>query len=192
MSTDDATRSLLIELARGAIDAAVRRTPAPAASDAPILREQRGVFVTLTHTGRLRGCIGRVEPDAPLASLLPTVAVLSATNDPRFPMVTAAELPGLEIEISLLSVPVLISGPAQIEIGRHGLIITARGRRGLLLPQVAAEYGWSAPEFLAQTCLKASLPADAWQHHGASMHVFETEIIRPGPATAGTGPTGVG
>jgi AmmeMemoRadiSam system protein A len=177
VSTDAATRTLLIGIARGAIDAAVRGTAPPVAADAPILHEHRGVFVTLTHSGRLRGCIGRIEPDAPLSSLLPEVAVLSATGDPRFPLVSAAELPGLEIEISLLSRPVLITGPAQIVIGRHGLIITARGRRGLLLPQVASEYGWSAPEFLAQTCLKASLSADAWQQRGTRLQVFETEII---------------
>lgn len=180
MSTDATTRTLLIELARDAIDAAVRGTPLPVAVDAPILRERRGVFVTLRHSGRLRGCIGRVEPDAPLVSLLPTVAVQSATCDPRFPAVSAAELAALEIEISLLGPPVFITGPAQIEIGRHGLIITAHGRRGLLLPQVAAEYGWSAPEFLAQTCLKASLSPDAWRHHGARLQVFETEIIDQG------------
>lgn len=177
MSTDAANCSLLIAVARDAIDAAVRGAAAPAVSDAPILHERRGVFVTLKHGGRLRGCIGRIEPDEPLASMLPAIAVLAATGDPRFPAVSAAELAGLEIEISLLTMPVLVTGPAQIEIGRHGLIITAQGRRGLLLPQVAIEYGWSAPEFLAQTCLKASLPADAWQQHGARLQVFETEII---------------
>ena len=178
MSTDAASRALLLEIARAAIDAAVRGGPgANPAGDAPILRERRGVFVTLTCAGRLRGCIGRIEPDAPLASLLPAIAALSATGDPRFPVLSVAELAGLAIEISLLGEPVAVTGPAQIEIGRHGVIVTVGRRRGLLLPQVAAEFGWSAPEFLARTCLKASMPHDAWQRAGAKLQVFETEII---------------
>ena len=177
MSSDADTRDLLIEVARRAIDAAVRRAAAPAVSDAPILRERRGVFVTLKHSGRLRGCIGRIEPDAPLASLLPAVAVLSATSDPRFPVVSLDELTGLEIEISLLTTPLLITDVAEIEIGRHGVMVSARGRRGLLLPQVATEYGWTAPEFLSQTCVKASLRTDAWRESGARIHTFETETF---------------
>lgn len=181
MTTDTTTRELLLGIALAAIEAAVRGTGTVPAGEAPILREPRGVFVTLRHAGRLRGCIGRVDPDEPLATLLPAMAVLSATGDPRFPAVSAGELPTLEIEISLLTSPVPITGPSQIEIGRHGLIVTAPGQRGLLLPQVATEYGWSAAEFLSQTCLKANLRADAWQRAGVQLHTFETEIIRPDP-----------
>ena len=179
MSTDASTRALLIDIARGAIEAAVRGNDSPVARDAPILREQRGVFVTIRRAGRLRGCMGRVDPEEPLALLLPAIAVESATGDPRFPAVSASELSALEIEISLLTVPVVITGPAEIEIGRHGLIMSADGRRGLLLPQVATEFGWTADEFLSQTCIKASLPADAWKRAGARLQTFETEIIRP-------------
>ena len=181
MSTDAATRGVLLGIARSAIDAAVRGNLAPAVPAgtpaSAILAEERGVFVTLTRAGRLRGCIGRVEPDLPLAELLPLMAVLSATRDPRFPPVAAGELVALRIEISLLSSPTPLSDPAAIEIGRHGLTVFARGRRGLLLPQVATEYGWGADEFLAQTCVKAALPPDAWKHDGAVVHTFETEII---------------
>jgi AmmeMemoRadiSam system protein A len=177
MSTDPTTHSLLIEIARGAIEAAVRRTGAPPAGDALILREQRGVFVTIRCAGRLRGCIGRINGDEPLATLLPAVAIESATGDPRFPPVSVPELSGLHIEISLLSVPVVITGPAQIEIGRHGLIVSARGRRGLLLPQVATEFGWTADEFLSQACAKASLPHDEWKRDGVRLQTFETEIV---------------
>ena len=180
MSTAAASRALLLGIARAAIDAAVRGDASPAAAGAPILAEHRGVFVTLRHVGRLRGCIGRIDPDAPLASLLPEIAALSATGDPRFPPVTEPELAGLEVEVSLLSVPVLITGPAQIEVGRHGLIVTAKGQRGLLLPQVATEYGWTALEFLAQTCLKARLPGNAWERPDTRLQVFETEIISDG------------
>jgi uncharacterized protein len=178
MSTDAATRTLLLDIARAAIDAKVLGTQFTApVGDANVLREKRGVFVTLKRAGRLRGCVGRIDPDGPLSILLPEIAVLSATDDPRFPPVSAGELSGLEIELSLLTTPILITEPAQIVIGRHGLIVTARGRRGLLLPQVATERGWTASEFLAQTCVKASLGGSAWQDAGVRLHTFETEII---------------
>ena len=177
MSTDLATRTILLGIARGAITAAVRGEQAAPFEDAPILREVRGAFVTLMHTQRLRGCIGRVVPDSPLSRMLPEVAVLSATEDPRFSPVSPGELAALHIEISLLTVPVLLSDRSLIEIGRHGLMVALGGRRGLLLPQVATEYGWSAEEFLAQTCVKAMLPADAWQRDDVSVHTFESEII---------------
>ncbi|HET6348275.1 MAG TPA: AmmeMemoRadiSam system protein A, partial [Candidatus Krumholzibacteria bacterium] len=156
--------------------AAVRRTPRPVHDDAPVLAQHRGLFVTLMLAGRLRGCMGRIEPDGPLAEMLPEVAVLSATGDPRFPPVSAAELDGLEIEISLLTVPE-VTQAGDIEVGRHGLIVAARGHRGLLLPQVATEYGWDAEEFLAQTCYKAGLPPDAWRHRDTRLQRFETEIF---------------
>jgi AmmeMemoRadiSam system protein A len=177
VSTDAVSRRTLLGIARAAIESAVRRAPAPAFTPAPILDEQRGVFVTLKHAGRLRGCIGRVDPDEPLSSLLPQMAVLSATADPRFPAVSPRELPGLHIEISLLSVPVPVPAPEGIEVGRHGLIVSSGGRRGVLLPQVAVEFGWSALEFLAQTCVKASLHPDAWRQSGTRVLAFETEIV---------------
>jgi AmmeMemoRadiSam system protein A len=177
MKTDPATRSLLLAIARAAIGAAVREVTHAPVADAPILHEERGAFVTLKYRGRLRGCVGRVDPDGPLSIMLPNVAVLSATADPRFARVSPAELESIHIEISLLTVPVLVTGPAEIRIGRHGLMVSARGCRGLLLPQVATEYGWSAEEFLSQTCVKAALSADAWKRGGVRIHAFETEII---------------
>lgn len=177
MTTGAVERALLLGIARTAIAAAVGGGATTTPEDSPILREERGIFVTLRRAGRLRGCIGRVEPDAPLSELLPAIAVLSATDDPRFRAVARDELELLHIEISLLTVPLLVNDPAQIEIGRHGLMVTARGRRGLLLPQVATEYGWTASEFLSQTCVKAHLRADAWRESGARIHTFETEIF---------------
>jgi AmmeMemoRadiSam system protein A len=177
VNTDDAARALLLGVARTAIEATVRHTGAMTAPDAPILHEARGVFVTLKRAGRLRGCMGRVEPDGPLSEVLPAIAVLAATGDPRFAAVLPNELAGLHIDISLLSTPIVIAGPDEIEIGRHGLMVAARGQRGLLLPQVPSEYGWTACEFLAQTCIKAGLRADAWQHAGARLYTFETEIF---------------
>jgi AmmeMemoRadiSam system protein A len=177
MTTDAATRSELLGLARDAIAAAIRGTAAPVTRDAAILNEQRGVFVTLTRGGRLRGCIGRIQPDVPLATLLPLMAVAAATEDPRFPPLSERELDGLHIEISLLTPPAPLVDPATVEIGRHGLRVYARGRRGVLLPQVATEQGWSVDEFLSQACVKAALPRDAWRNAGTEVHTFESEII---------------
>jgi AmmeMemoRadiSam system protein A len=177
MSIDRATRDVVLSVARTAIASAIGARAACTPADAAVLHERRGVFVTLKHRGRLRGCMGRVEPDEPLTSLLPAVAVLSATADPRFAPVTADELSEIEIEVSLLTEPVAITGPGEVEIGRHGLIVAGRGRRGLLLPQVAAEHGWTASEFLAQTCLKARLSADAWRQPGILLQAFEAEIV---------------
>ena len=103
--------------------------------------------------------------------------LLLIDDDPRFRAVARDELDLLRIEISLLTTPLLITDVAEIEIGRHGVMVSARGRRGLLLPQVATEYGWTAPEFLSQTCVKASLRTDAWRESGARIHTFETETF---------------
>ena len=96
----------------------------------------------------------------------------------RFVRVAASELPELSVEVSVLGPlePVDPIDPAAIAIGRHGLVAEQGHRRGLLLPQVAGEHGWSAEEFLQQTCLKAGLPADAWRH-GARIWRFDAEVF---------------
>jgi hypothetical protein len=104
------------------------------------------------------------------------MAVAAAAEDPRFDPVAPGELPGLVFEISALTVPEPLPDPAAIEIGRHGLIASRGGRKGLLLPQVAPEWGWGREEFLSHTCLKAGLPADAWRHPGTLLEWFEAEV----------------
>jgi AmmeMemoRadiSam system protein A len=102
----------------------------------------------------------------------------SATEDPRFPPLTPTELPDVSLEISVLG-PIEAIDPADpdaVTIGRHGLIVEQGRRRGLLLPQVAAEWGWTREQFLRQTCHKAGLPPDAWQH-GASVYRFDAEVF---------------
>jgi AmmeMemoRadiSam system protein A len=133
--------------------------------------------VTLTVRARLRGCIGRVEPDQPLRSMIPAVACSAAFADPRFPPVGAGELTALVIEISLLSVPALLADPGDVVVGRHGLVIASHGRRGLLLPQVATEYAWSREEFLDQVCAKAGLPPGTWREPGVRIHSFTAEVF---------------
>jgi AmmeMemoRadiSam system protein A len=120
-----------------------------------------------------------------LREMLPEVARLAAFSDPRFPPLGAEELRVVRFEVSLLTVPAPIGSPADVEVGRHGLIVSLRGRRGLLLPQVAAEYEWTAEEFVEQTCVKAGLPPRAWREPAARILAFEAEVFgEPEPSAA--------
>jgi len=138
--------------------------------------QARGAFVTLhTAAGDLRGCIGSIYPVGPLDETVASMAVAAAVEDPRFRPVVLPELASLRLEISALTVP----GPAdpeRIEVGRHGLIISRGSRKGLLLPQVAPEWGWDRLEFLDHTCQKAGLPAGAWRDPGTKVEWFEAEV----------------
>jgi AmmeMemoRadiSam system protein A len=179
MSTD-VTRALMLEIARGAVAGSVagRTSSPPVLDDAP---PASGVFVTLKKGGALRGCIGTVECRQPLAEEIARVAVCAAREDPRFPPVTADELPDLELEISVLGPLERIDplDPDAIVIGRHGLVVEQGRRRGLLLPQVAPEWGWDREQFLAHTCRKAGLPLDAWRR-GADVYRFEADVFDGG------------
>jgi len=167
----------LLTLARSAVETAVGGTAEPGVVEDPVLFERRGAFVTLRKRTRLRGCIGRVEPDAPLGAMLPDVARLAALHDPRFPPVVAAELSEIRIEISLLSVPAPVTAPSEIAVGRDGLIVAASGRRGLLLPQVAVEYEWTVEQFLEETCRKAGLSPEAWREERVRVLSFQAEVF---------------
>ena len=145
--------------------------------------EPRGAFVTLhSPGGDLRGCIGTILPTGPLDETVCRMAVAAAVEDPRFDPVTPGELPSLSIEISALTVP----EPAhvdQIVVGRHGLIVTRGRRKGLLLPQVAPEWGWNRLQFLDHTCRKAGLPAGAWREEGTLVEWFEAEVWGEHPSS---------
>jgi AmmeMemoRadiSam system protein A len=168
-------RTLLLNLAHQAISSALDRREISLTSLSPHLAEPRGVFTTLYLRGGLRGCVGYVEPVAPLYRTVIESARAAAFNDTRFWPVTSEELPDLEVSLSVLSKPKPIL-PGQIEIGRHGLIVSMEGRRSLLLPQVPAEHNWDRTVFLEQTCRKAGLPTDAWQK-GAAIEAFTAEIF---------------
>jgi AmmeMemoRadiSam system protein B/AmmeMemoRadiSam system protein A len=135
-----------------------------------------GAFVTLTKRGELRGCIGYIEPVLPLGQAVVRTAIFAATEDRRFPPVTAAELADLRIEISVLTPPREIADPRRVRVGTHGLIVERDGAKGVLLPQVPGQFGWDREEFLGQACLKAGLPADAWKK-GAKLSVFEAIVF---------------
>ena len=142
----------------------------------PALLEPRAAFVTLWTrvTEELRGCRGEPFARRPLIESVTSMVIASATDDPRFPPVTIEEVPGLRIEINALT-PIAPIRIEEIEVGRHGLVITRGPQAGLLLPEVPVRYGWSAEEFLDALCEKAGLPAGAWRAQGIELYGFEAE-----------------
>ncbi|MBZ5568182.1 MAG: AmmeMemoRadiSam system protein A [Acidobacteriia bacterium] len=168
-------RSLLLTVAHRSIEATLAGAELDVRAPSPHLEERRGAFTTLHLRGELRGCVGYVLPVYSLYRTIAEAAAAAAFNDVRFPSVTREEAPLLNIEISVLS-PVRPIAAEEIEVGRHGLVITYGMRRGLLLPQVPVEHGWDRLAFLAQTCLKAGAPPDAWQH-GAVIEAFTAEVF---------------
>jgi AmmeMemoRadiSam system protein A len=172
--TQEQHAALLAE-ARRAIRDRVRGAETAASSpEDPALRALGAAFVTITYEGGLRGCIGYVEPVKPLAEAVSHCAASAAVADPRFPPVTLDELPHLRVEVSVLSPLRLVADPDEIQVGTHGLFISHAGRHGLLLPQVATEFGWDRETFLRQTCLKAGLPGEAWKG-GAEIRIFTVD-----------------
>lgn len=175
----------LLHLSRQAIEASVLdREFAPVNYPEGPLSQQAGAFVTLHKSGRLRGCMGNIESARPLFQTVCECARSAALRDPRFDPVEAAEIPQLHIEISVLS-PLEPARPEQIEVGRHGLIVSRGHQRGLLLPQVATKYRWDREKFLDETCLKAGLSADAWRQ-GAGIQVFTAQIFAEAASPART------
>ncbi len=145
--------------------------------DSPILDEKRGGFVTLKKNGRLRGCIGYIDAVKPLLETINEMAYSAAFNDYRFEPVSREEVDDLSIEISVLSPVRVTEDPSEIVVGKHGIIISAVGKRGLLLPQVAVEYNWDRDTFLDQTCVKAGLPKGAWRKSMTTIEIFSAEIF---------------
>lgn len=139
------------------------------------LLEPHGAFTTLHLGGKLRGCVGYIYPVKPLWRTIADTAAAAAFNDTRFLPVSAEEAPRLKAEISVLS-PLVPIAAEDIEPGRHGLLVTLGSRRGLLLPQVAVEFGWDARTFLEESCHKAGLPPDAWER-GAVIEAFTAEVF---------------
>ena len=177
LSADD--RRALLQLAREAIAARLHGAAAPHDEARPTLEVPAGVFVTVKVHGQLRGCIGIPEPRQSLRDVVQHCAVAAAFEDPRFAGLRVDELTATTLEISVLSNFRTITDAAEIVIGRHGLVIERGSHRGLLLPQVAVEHGWSVDQFLEHTCRKAGLPRDAWRY-GATVEAFEAEVFGDG------------
>jgi AmmeMemoRadiSam system protein A len=168
-------RTLLLQLAHDAIESALIGKSISTEPPTPHLAEPRGAFTTLHIEGKLRGCVGYVVPLYPLYRTIAETAVAAALQDDRFPPLTRIEAPLLQVEISILS-PLKPITPEEIVIGKHGLVVNRGSYRGLLLPQVPLEWGWDRETFIAQTCRKAGLSADAWKM-GATLEAFTAEIF---------------
>jgi len=138
--------------------------------------QPHGVFVSIHHGQELRGCIGNVMTDQPLYRTTARCAAAAATSDPRFAPITLDELPRVSFELSILSIPEPVSNLDEIEVGKHGLIVSEGSARGLLLPQVATQYRWNRNQFLAETCMKAGLHPNAWKE-GAQIHCFTADVF---------------
>jgi AmmeMemoRadiSam system protein A len=173
----EADRREVLNLARRAIaEAVVHDRLLESIPHLGVFAERCGVFVSVHVYGKLRGCIGVIEDDAPLAENIARCASSAAMHDTRFAPLRPEELANLEIEISLLSSPAPIA-MEEIEIGRHGLLIRQGERRGLLLPQVATEHHFDRERFLEQTCRKAGLPATAWKDAQTQLFAFTCEVF---------------
>jgi uncharacterized protein (TIGR00296 family) len=178
----------LVGLARSSIEAALGGDMSPSFEDVPEkLMTDCGVFVTLNKVSgshhSLRGCIGFPYPVMPLVEAVRNAAVSAATRDPRFNPVSLEEMGSVAVEVSVLTPPekIIVDSPGEypdrVLVGRDGLIVERGSNKGLLLPQVAVDWGWDAEEFLTQCCIKSYLPPDAWLTPGTEISVFRAIIF---------------
>jgi uncharacterized protein (TIGR00296 family) len=179
----------LIKLARTTVKTYLEegKTTQPPKDTPKKLYEKCGIFVTINTLGEcekeLRGCIGYPYPTSPLVNAVMDSALNAATEDPRFMPLTAEELDTVVFEVSVLTPPELVETDnpkeyvSKIKVGEDGLIIERGYRKGLLLPQVPIEWGWSEEEFLCQCCIKAGLPPDNWLTRDAKIYKFHAIIF---------------
>ncbi|MCH5276898.1 MAG: AmmeMemoRadiSam system protein A [Desulfovibrionaceae bacterium] len=179
-----AEQQWLFGLVRSTIERGLKGLPPLAGDELPqapegALREHLGAFVTLQLRGKLRGCMGLMRPILPLCQAVAAMARAAAFEDPRFMPLSAAEWPDVDFEISILGPSAPCPGTDRIELGRHGLMLEARGRTAVFLPRVPVEQGWSVRDTLEQLCRKASLPPDAWRDSTAIISWYEASVIHP-------------
>jgi len=174
-----AEKKELLSIARNSIESFVKTGKAPDAKSADArLNQIEGAFVTITKHGALRGCIGNIIGQEPLVQTVRDMAVAASSRDPRFPPLTVAELKNIDIEISVLSQPRRVKDASEIQLGKHGVIVSQNGHQGVFLPQVAQETGWSKEEFLSELCSqKAGLPPDAWKDPSTALYVFTADVF---------------
>jgi AmmeMemoRadiSam system protein A len=178
-SLSEPEKSELLALARKSVEYVVGKDELympPASADAT-LNQERGAFVTLTIAGGLRGCIGYTAPIKPLYLTVRDTATHAALHDPRFPAVTAAELPSLAYEISVLSPLRRVTDIQQIRVGEHGLLMKNGDSEGLLLPQVPVEQKWDRQTFLEQTCRKAGMDSNCWKDEDTDIFAFTAVVF---------------
>ncbi len=178
LGLNDEEKKTLHHIAKTVIENKVKGKPVPDFKvESPLLKENRGAFVTLQKRGQLRGCIGYIEGHGPLYHTIKEMAEAAAFRDPRFSPVKEKELPELDIEISVLTPLQRIKDVDEIQVGTHGIYIKKGWYSGLLLPQVATEYGWDRQTFLEHTCQKAGLPSAAWKEKDTEIYIFSADIF---------------
>ncbi|MGB9706649.1 MAG: AmmeMemoRadiSam system protein B [Microgenomates group bacterium] len=176
---DEVAQKEALEIARKTLEEHLTSGKIPDLSTKnPQLNQFLGCFVTLRKNGQLRGCIGEFEPKEPLYKVIQKMAIAAATEDFRFPPVTAEELKDIKIEISVMTPKRKIQNWQEIQLGKHGVVIQKGLRSGTFLPQVATETGWTKEEFLSQLCWqKAGLPPDCYKDPSVNLYVFEAQVF---------------
>ena len=179
---NDEQKIKLLTLARKTIEEYLNKRTLPKVDfnnefNDEVFKQKCGAFVTLHKNGALRGCIGYVKGIKTIPEAVVDMAKASAFEDPRFEPLTKSELDKIDIEISILTPIELVNDISEIVIGRDGLIISSGFRSGLLLPQVATEYGWDVKTFLEHTCYKAGLPSDAWKWNNTKIEKFSAIVF---------------
>ncbi|MBU4484889.1 AmmeMemoRadiSam system protein A [bacterium] len=171
-------KKFLLKLVRSTLEVYLRdkRSPKPP-SVAENLQKECGAFVTLHNHGQLRGCIGNMIASRPLINTIQHMAIAASTQDSRFPSITFDELKDIDVEISVLSPMCEIKDVNEIEVGKHGILISKGMYSGVLLPQVATEQGWDRDEFLIHTCYKAGLSSDAWRDPNTKIEIFSAQVF---------------
>ncbi len=178
MELTEKEKQILLKLARDTVASHLNGREAPSPPSEPgILGEKRGAFVCVKKQGDLRGCIGYIQAIKPLAMTIAEMAEAAAFQDPRFAPLRPNEFDDLSFEISVLSPLRQITDTNEIEVGKHGLYIVKGHYSGLLLPQVATEYGWDRETFLEETCCKAGLPPDAWSDRNTKIYIFSADVF---------------
>jgi len=170
-------QTLLLRTAREAIAARLEKRRPVLPEPTEKLKTRCGAFVTLNKDGRLRGCIGFITAAKPLIQTVQEAAQASALEDPRFEPLQRGELERVRIEISVLSPLRPVASIDEIEVGRHGIVVRRGSRSGLLLPQVATEYGWDRDTFLTHTCYKAGLAGDCWRQPDTRIEIFSAVVF---------------
>lgn len=173
---DEADRAALLGLARATIEARLGVAGISEPEPRPVFDRPGSAFVTVFVQRALHGCVGLPEAGEPLGQVVRYCARSAAFGDPRFPPLTRADLAGLSLEISVLTSFEPLADPSTVDVGRHGLVVEHGSARGLLLPQVATDHGWTREQFLDHTCIKAGVPRDAWRR-GARLYRFEALVF---------------
>lgn len=178
LGLNEQEKKTLHHIARTVVENRAKKKPVPEFKlESSVLKENRGAFVTIKKKGQLRGCIGYIEGRGPLHKTIEEMAEAAAFRDPRFTPVTERELPDLDLEISVLTPLKKITDINEIEVGKHGIYIKKGWYSGLLLPQVATEYGWNRQTFLRHTCEKAGLGWDDWKDKNTEIYIFSADIF---------------